>query len=57
MQESGERRPGIGSLHEVLANQKTVKTGAVEPEQIGVRANPGFSNGDALLGYSLDQFE
>src|SRR5260370_39539871 len=39
------------------ANEESVKTGGAELDEIGVRAQAGFADGDALVGNTPDQFK
>jgi len=39
----------------MLANQKSVKTSAVQPLDICVRAKTRFTDGDALVGNLIDE--
>jgi len=51
-----ERGGGIGGLHEVFANEESVKTGGPEGLQIGVSAQARFGYSDAVIGNVFDQF-
>src|SRR5260370_16387636 len=47
----------IGGEHKMRANEESVKTGGAELDEIGVRAQAGFADGDALVGNTPDQFK
>src|SRR5260370_36132870 len=47
----------IGSEHKMRANEESVKTGGAKLDEIGVRAQAGFADGDALVGNAPDQFK
>lgn len=48
---------GIGGLHEVFADEEGVETRGAEVLQVGVGAQAGFSNGEAVIRDFFDQFE
>src|SRR5260370_14114540 len=47
----------MGGEHKMRANEESVKTGGAELDEIGVRAQAGFADGDAFVGNAPDQFE
>src|SRR5207249_8141102 len=52
-----ERGGGVGRKHQMRANEKGVETGGAKFDEILVRAQAGFADGDAMVRDAIDQFE
>ncbi len=55
--EFGEGGGGIGREHQAGADEEGVETRGAQFCQFGGGADAGFADGDAVVGYLVDQFE
>src|ERR1700704_3369796 len=55
-EQSSQRRSRVRLGHQMLADQERIKSRRTKTSQVFMRAQPGFTDGNAFVGDGLNQF-